>query len=72
MTAASTAVAEQNKYYLANIGKVKSINDLVYNYQLFSYAMTAFSLGSMTYARGLMTKGSPTRYGEQHGARPYA
>jgi hypothetical protein len=56
MTAAAPAVAEQNKYYLANIGKVKSIHVLVNNYQLFSYAMTAFRLGNMTYAKGLMTQ----------------
>jgi hypothetical protein len=35
---------------------VKSVDDFVNNYQLFSYAMTAYGLGSMTYAKGMMTK----------------
>ena len=43
-------------YYLANIGKVKTVDDFVNNYQLFSYAMKAFGLADMTYAKGLMTK----------------
>ena len=43
-------------YYLANIGKVTTVSQFVNNYQLFSYAMKAFGLSDMTYAKGLMTK----------------
>lgn len=53
-TAAQPQVQVQTKYFEANIGKVTSINDLINNTQLFDYAMTAFGLGSMTYAKGLM------------------
>ncbi len=55
-TAASPGVQTATNYYLANIGKVKTVSDFVNNYQLFSYAMTAFGLGSMTYAKGMITK----------------
>ncbi len=54
MTAAQPQVATATKYFEANIGKVTSINALVNNPQLFNYAMTAFGLGNMTYAKGLM------------------
>jgi hypothetical protein len=55
-TAATPAVQTATDYYLANIGNVKTISDFVNNYQLFSYAMTAYGLGSMTYAKGLITQ----------------
>ena len=55
-TAAQGDVKTKTNYYLANIGKVKSVSDFVNNYQLFSYAMKAFGLSDMTYAKGLMTK----------------
>lgn len=53
-TAKSPAVSVATKYFEDNIGKVKSANDLVSNPRLFNYAMTAFGLGDMTNARGLM------------------
>lgn len=49
-------VKSETAYYLANIGKVTSISDFVNNYRLFSYAMKAFGLSDMTYAKGMMTK----------------
>ncbi len=55
-TAAQGDVKTTTNYYLANIGKVKSVSDFVNDYQLFSYAMKAFGLSDMTYAKGLMTK----------------
>ncbi len=55
-TASDGAVKTATNYYLANIGKVTSVRDFVNNYQLFSYAMKAFGLSDMTYAKGLMTK----------------
>lgn len=55
-TAAEPQVKTATAYFLANIGKVTSISDFVNNYQLFSYAMTAFGLGDMTYAKGMMTQ----------------
>jgi hypothetical protein len=56
VTAADPTVKRETAYYLANIGKVKTISDFVNNYQLFSYAMKAFGLSDMVYAKGLMTK----------------
>ena len=55
-TAAEPAVKTASAYYLANIGSVTSISAFVNNYRLFSYAMTAYGLQDMTYAKGLMTK----------------
>jgi hypothetical protein len=55
-TAADPTVARAQQYYQANIGKVKTASDLVNNYQLFSYAMNAYGLQDMTYAKAFMTK----------------
>ena len=55
-TANEAQVKNDTAYYLANIGKVKSIADFVGNYRLLSYAMTAYGLGDMTYAKGLVTQ----------------
>ncbi len=41
-------------YYDANIGKVKTVNDFINNYQLFSYAMKAYGMEDLTYAKGLI------------------
>ncbi len=49
-------VKTETSYYLANIGKVKTIDDFVKDQRLFSYAMKAFGLGDMTYARAFMVK----------------
>jgi hypothetical protein len=43
-------------YYLANIGSVKTIDDFVKNTRLFTYAMKAFGLGDMAYAKAFMVK----------------
>jgi len=55
-TAADPTVKRQTAYYLANIGSIKSSKDFVNNYQLFSYAMTAYGLNDMTYAKSMMQK----------------
>jgi hypothetical protein len=49
---ADTKSAQQ--YYDANIGSVKTVDDLLGNYRLFSYAMTAYGLSDMTYAKSMM------------------
>ena len=56
MTAAEPAVKTATAYYEANIGSVKSIQDLVDNYRLLSYALDAFGLGDQINAKGLITK----------------
>jgi hypothetical protein len=55
-TAAAPVVARDSAYYLANIEKVKSIDDFLGNDRLFSYAMRAFGLGDMGYAKAFMRK----------------
>jgi len=49
-------VKRATQYYLANIGNVKSVDDFINNTQLFSYAMKAFGLEDMTYAKAFMKK----------------
>ncbi len=57
MTASDPVVKSQTAYYQANIGNVKTPADLVNNYRLFSYVMTAYGLGDMTsYGKGLIEK----------------
>lgn len=41
-------------YYNANIGKVKNVDDFMDDYQLYSYAMEAYGLSDMTYAKAFM------------------
>ena len=55
-TAAQPDVKTATANYLAAIGKVKTVSKFVNDYALFSYAMKAYGLADMTYAKGLMTK----------------
>ena len=56
MTAADPTVSRQTSYFLANIKNVKTSSDFVNNYQLFSYAMQAYGLSDMIYAKAYMQK----------------
>jgi Protein of unknown function (DUF1217) len=56
MTAAEPAVKSATAYYEANIGSVTSINDLVGNYRLLSYALDAYGLGDQIDSTALITK----------------
>ena len=49
-------VDRETKYYLANISKVKTIEEFVKDDRLFRYAMKAHGLEDMTYARAFMVK----------------
>ncbi len=49
-------VKRETEYYLENISKVKSIDDLMKDDRLFRYAMKAHGLESMTYAKAFMVK----------------
>ncbi|MBN9280962.1 MAG: DUF1217 domain-containing protein, partial [Hyphomicrobium denitrificans] len=49
-------VSSATAYYNANIGKVKSVDDFMNNHRLFSYAMKAYGLEDMTYAKAFMKK----------------
>jgi hypothetical protein len=54
MTAADPTVAQATKYYQANIGKIATVDQFVNNSRIFNYAMTAFGLSDMTYAKTLI------------------
>ena len=56
MTAAEPAVKTATAYYQANIGKVTSIQDLVSNYRLLSYALDAYGLGDQVHNTALIKK----------------
>lgn len=49
-------VSREVDYYLENIGNVKTIDDLVDDYRLFNFAMKAFGLQDMNYAKAFMKK----------------
>lgn len=55
-TASQAVVKRESKYYLDNISKVKSIDDFMNNQRLFSFAMKAFGLEDMTYAKAFVKK----------------
>ncbi|GJD77936.1 DUF1217 domain-containing protein [Methylobacterium gregans] len=54
--AADPTVARESAYYAANIGKVTSVDDLLADRRLYTYAMKAFGLEDMTYAKAFMRK----------------
>jgi hypothetical protein len=54
--AKQTDVARDSQYYKDNIGKIKTVDDFVNDYRLFSYAMTAYGLEDMIYAKAFMKK----------------
>lgn len=55
-TAADPMVKRETAYFQSKIGTVKTSKDFVGNYRLFSYAMRAFGLSDMTYAKSFMQK----------------
>lgn len=54
--AAQPQVARETEYYLANIENVKSIDDFMADDRLYNYAMKAWGLEDMTYAKAFMRK----------------
>ena len=56
ITAAETDVSRETAYYAAHIGKVTSIDDFLGDQRLFAYAMKAFGLTDMTFAKAFMRK----------------
>ncbi|MBE7186616.1 MAG: DUF1217 domain-containing protein [Methylobacterium mesophilicum] len=51
-----TTVQRDTDYFEKNIGKVSSIDDFLKNDRLYRYAMKAFGLEDMTYAKAFMKK----------------
>lgn len=54
--ASQSTVKSNADYYAANINKVKDVDDFLGNYKLYSYAMDAYGLSDMTYAKAFMKK----------------
>lgn len=55
-TAQTPSVERQSAYYLENIGSIRSIDDFFSDERIYSYAMKAFGLDDMTYARAFIRK----------------
>ena len=49
-------VSSETDYFLSHIGNVKTIDDFLKDYRLYSYAMKAYGLSDMTYAKAFMRK----------------
>src|SRR4051794_22009203 len=49
-------VSRDTDYFLSHIGNVKTIDDFLKDYRLYSYAMKAYGLSDMTYAKAFMRK----------------
>ncbi|MGX1164212.1 uncharacterized protein YbaA (DUF1428 family) [Bradyrhizobium sp. USDA 372] len=49
-------VSREAAYYKANIGKVKTVDDLMKDYRLYHFAMKAYGLEDMAYAKAFMRK----------------
>lgn len=54
--AADPATARETAYYKAHIGSVKTVDDFLADKHLYAYAMKAFGLEDMTYAKAFMRK----------------
>lgn len=55
-TAAKPMVANDTAYFHKNIGKVKSLDDFMKDDRLYRYAVEAYGLGDMAYAKALIRK----------------
>ncbi len=53
---AAPEVNRETDYYLATIGKIKTIEDFLANDRVFAYAMKAFGLKDMIYAKAFVKK----------------
>jgi len=49
-------IAKEAAYYKSNIGKVKTVDDFMKDYRLYHYAMKAYGLEDMAYAKAFMKK----------------
>ncbi|WP_158693371.1 DUF1217 domain-containing protein [Neorhizobium alkalisoli] len=61
-----TTVANDTKYYQDNIGKVKTVDEFLDNYRLYSYAMTAHGLDEMIYAKAFMKQVLESDLGDEN------
>ncbi len=55
-TSEQPSVQRESEYYLANIKTIKSVDEFIKNDRVFKYAMKAFGLEDMNYAKAFMRK----------------
>jgi hypothetical protein len=55
-TSEQAPVARETAYYQENISKISSIDDFIGNARIYNYAMKAFGLEDMAYAKAYMRK----------------
>jgi hypothetical protein len=55
-TSKQPQVARQTENYLADISKIKSVDDFIKNDKVYRYAMQAFGLDDMMYAKAMVKK----------------
>ncbi len=55
-TSEQATVSRETAYYKENISKIKSIDDFMGNARIYNYAMKAFGLEDMAYAKAYMRK----------------
>lgn len=55
-TAGDPTVSRETKFFLANIGNVKTAEDLIKSDKLFTYVMKAYGLNDMIHAKGFIRK----------------
>lgn len=56
VVASDPIVERETAYYLENIRDIKSVDDFLADYRIYNYAMEAFGLEDMTYAKAFMRK----------------
>lgn len=56
LKASEPTIARDTEYYLSRIGEIKSIDEFIDDTRVFNYAMKAFGLEEMSYAKAFMRK----------------
>ncbi|CFX55226.1 protein of unknown function [Candidatus Filomicrobium marinum] len=56
MTASDPVIARETEYYLSRISEISTVDEFVDDTRVFNYAMKAFGLEEMSYAKAFMRK----------------
>lgn len=49
-------IVRETEYFKNNIGKIKTVDDFINDQRIFTYAMKAYGLSDLSYAKGMMKK----------------
>jgi hypothetical protein len=55
-TAAQPQAARETQYYKDHVGDIKSVDDFMKDSRIYNYAMKAYGLSDMSYAKGMIRK----------------